>query len=350
MRGGVKSLVMVVGVNLALLLVAAVIIEVIFGRWFTSDPIDQLSVPRDQQVKVTAAGLYPGGEAFVYRRDHWGFRGGGVDPATIEILTLGGSTTNQLYLTEDSTWQAVAARALRAAGRPVVIGNAGIDGQSSVGTLTNLRAWLPHVPGLKPRLILVYTGINDTAVGGNVVDELKYSSIHKSIRQKSALMRFGATVSGILQAQKAKLNHQAIDFSAAQWSGTPNGYDWAKAGLEPGTGPYRERLTAIVRHIQTLGSRPVLVTQRRGDYRTVNGNVVGLVMPPDGPNGMDQYLALSRFNAATLEVCRETGATCLDLGGELDLGDGDFYDMVHTTPQGAEKIGRWLAGRLGALL
>ncbi|HSV28076.1 MAG TPA: hypothetical protein VLL76_00920, partial [Candidatus Omnitrophota bacterium] len=58
---------------------------------------------------------------------------------------------------------------------------------------------------------------------------------------------------------------------------------------------------------------------------------------------------LSAFNAATLELCREDNLTCLDLASELDFADGDFYDVVHNTPQGAEKVGRWLAGKLTAL-
>lgn len=41
---------------------------------------------------------------------------------------------------------------------------------------------------------------------------------------------------------------------------------------------------------------------------------------------------------------------CLDLATELHFADGDFYDFEHNTPQGAEKIGHWLAGKLVGLI
>ncbi len=73
-----------------------------------------------------------GGGEFVYRRDTMGFRGPGVDPAGITILTLGGSTTNQLYLPEEATWQAVLERSLRQGGHEVVV--AAIQCVSVIGT------------------------------------------------------------------------------------------------------------------------------------------------------------------------------------------------------------------------
>jgi len=69
-----------------------------------------------------------------------------------------------------------------------------------------------------------------------------------------------------------------------------------------------------------------------------------------GPNGVDQGRALARINGATLEVCGEGLATCLDLAAELRFEPGDFYDYEHNTPQGARKIGQWLAVKLAGLV
>ena len=179
----------IVAVNLGLLLVFALAAEIVFGTWFSSDPLDQLGLPRDQAVTVQAGSLYDGGRDFVYRRDHWGFRGAGLDPAKVTILTVGGSTTNQLYLPEDATWQAVMERELKAQGREAVVANAGIDGQSTVGHLRAMSDWFPHVPGLKPRFILFYVGVNDVHLGGSSVDSLKHSGRIKWFRAHSALWR-----------------------------------------------------------------------------------------------------------------------------------------------------------------
>src|SRR5260370_38617804 len=99
----------VIVVNLAVLLALALAGELVFGEWIAASPLGRLAVPRNVRVTISAASLYPGGGEFLYRRDAMGFRGPGVDPARTSILTIGGSTTNQLYLPDEGSWQAVLA-------------------------------------------------------------------------------------------------------------------------------------------------------------------------------------------------------------------------------------------------
>jgi len=339
-----------IGINLGILLAGLVAIELIFGAWLSRDPLDHLALPRDVAVEVDASGLYPGGGPFPYRRDHWGLRGSGTDPARIEILTVGGSTTNQLYLPEAQTWQAVMADRLAAAGRPAVVGNAGIDGQSTIGHLVNFDSWFTNVPGLHPRLVVLYVGINDAALGGLSVDSLSFSSVHKWFRHNSALFRLGRTVQGAIEARRARLTHAAVDFEHAVWTDRPNTPDNRTAHPAADPAAYAARLRALVERVRAIGALPVLVTQSRGDYRrAADGTLLGLV-GEDRLNGVDQGRLLAEINATTLVVCAETGAVCLDLAGELAFAPGDFYDHVHSTPQGAAKIGAWLAERLRPLL
>jgi hypothetical protein len=338
-----------IAANLALLLVLLVAAELGFGTWLSTDPLDRLGLPRDFATTISAAPLYPGGEAFAYRRDHWGFRGD-VDPTKVTILTLGGSTTNQLYLPEDLTWQAVMERALRVAGRDdVVVANAGIDGQSTIGHLRALQDWLPHVPGLKPRFILAYVGINDTHITGAWVDDLKQQSTMKRLRQHSAVLGLFDRLVGMVKARRARLNHTPVDWNTVQWTEKPNLPNWRSDQHASQPEPYRQRLKAMADLIHGLGAVPIFVTQPRGDSRIVGGKIQGMVTP-DGLNGIDQYRLLSEFNKATLTVCRDEGLLCLDLARELSFEPGDFYDLLHNTPQGADKIGRWLANRLAGLV
>jgi lysophospholipase L1-like esterase len=346
----VKRVVRLVSVNLGLLLAGLVALELVFGGWLSRDPLERLNLGRDSVIRVDASGLYPGGAPFTYRRDHWGFRGAGVDPARIEILTIGGSTTNQLYLPDPLTWQTVMGDAMAAAGRPSVIANAGIDGQSTIGHLFNFDAWFPFVPGLHPRMVLAYVGINDAMIGKLTPDSLAFSSFHKWFRHNSALFRLGRTVSGALEARRANLTHAAIDFDHAQWTDQPNTPDNSTAHPASDLGQYSERLRRLVERIRAIGAVPVLVTQTRGDYRIEpDGRVIGLV-GEDRLNGIDHWRLLGAFNAATLAVCAETGAVCLDLADAVRFAPGDFYDHVHNTPAGAERIGLWLAGRIRPLL
>lgn len=337
----------IVAVNLVVLLVLAAAAELTFGTWFSDDPLDRLGLPRDTRVLVSAKTLYPDGGEFAYRRDRWGFRGAVADPAHVTILTIGGSTTNQLYLPEDKTWQQVMQAQFHAQGRTeVVVANAGIDGQTSVGHLQALRDWFPHVPGLRPRFVLAYVGINDVQIGGAWVDTLRHPSWGRALRQKSAVVRLWRQVSGMVVAQRAKLRHQSVDYRAARW--TEQGARPIPVG-EADIAQYRQRLKLMADEIHAMGAVPVFVTQTRGDFKKLGGKVVGMVTE-SGPNGVDQYNALAPFNAATMQVCRENGLLCLDLAREVAFEDGDFYDYLHNTPAGADRIGRWLHAKLAGLV
>jgi lysophospholipase L1-like esterase len=349
--------------NLVVLLVLALTAELVFGEWIGTGPLGRLAVPRHVKVVVSAAPLYPGGREFLYRRDAMGFRGPGVDPSRIGILTIGGSTTNQLYLPEEATWQAVLKRFLRQAGHDLVVANAGIDGQSTAGMIADLDLWLLDIPTLKPHFVLAYVGINDVYKSGPAAvnegggedprqmerDSLRHSNLMRKVEQRSALVRLWTTIAGLIEADRARLRHHAVDFAAARWTDQPAQPIWGPDQLEVNLAAYKDRLVRIAGLIEGMGAVPIFVTQTRGDYRLENGRLTGIV-EAHGPNGVDRGRALTLFNAATLEVCRYRHVACFDLATELQFSEGDFYDYEHNTPQGAEKIGRWLAGKLAGLV
>ena len=152
----------VVGTNVLLLVAAVVILELVFGAWVRDDALNRLNLVRDRKLQFSTTHLYPSMHGIAtYTRDEFGLRGDCGQPAKITVLTLGGSTTDQRYVSDDETWQAALQRRLRDQGKEVCIGNAGVDGQSTIGNLKNFDWWFPHVPGLKPKYILFYVGIND---------------------------------------------------------------------------------------------------------------------------------------------------------------------------------------------
>lgn len=339
----------IVAINLLVLLALVVAAELWFGTWLSSDPLDKLGLPRGIATTIDASSLYAGGGTHRFRRDRWGFRGE-VDPTQVAIVTIGGSTTNQLYLPEDQTWQAVMERRLAELGRDgVVVANAGIDGQSTIGHLKAMENWLPHVPGLKPRFVIVYAGINDIHITGAWVDDLKQQSLFKIIRQQSAVLGLIDRLTGLVAAKRARLTHEPVDWAKAQWTEVPNKPDWRSDQTASHPESYRQRLTLLAERIHAMGAVPVFVTQPRGDYRVVGGKVQGLAAA-DGLNGIDHYRLLAEMNRATLQVCHDEGLLCLDLAREVVFEPGDFYDRLHNTPQGAAKIGRWLAERLAGLV
>jgi hypothetical protein len=57
---------------------------------------------------------------------------------------------------------------------------------------------------------------------------------------------------------------------------------------------------------------------------------------------------LDEINAATRGVCSERPQQCrlIDVANDLSFEPADFYDVVHNTPAGARKLGKFLAARL----
>ena len=149
-------------VNLGFLAAFAVVIELIFGSIFFGENYGILVVDRNVSRRFDATERYGGGVT-EYRRDEHGLRGNYPDPSKIDILTIGGSTTNEILLDEGKTWSDRLGQEFAKANRPMVVVNAGVDGQSTVGHLKIFELWFPKIPNFRPRYILAYIGINDLA-------------------------------------------------------------------------------------------------------------------------------------------------------------------------------------------
>ena len=79
--------------------------------------------------------------------------------SVLSLLTIGGSTTEEWYLSEGETWTDVLGRALKRTFAPVWINNAGISGHSTFGhgilmdTVVRMQ--------VKPKVVLFLIGVND---------------------------------------------------------------------------------------------------------------------------------------------------------------------------------------------
>ena len=80
--------------NLFGVLVCCLIIDAIFGSWFSRESIRELWIPSNQVYKIDLKNIYPYEKDYIInKRDKYGFRGNYRSPNTINILTIGGSTT-----------------------------------------------------------------------------------------------------------------------------------------------------------------------------------------------------------------------------------------------------------------
>jgi lysophospholipase L1-like esterase len=355
----VRKAAKIIGINLAFLLVVGIVAELIFGGWIGTN-YGTLVIPKDFKRRFDVSNLYDPGTPdgmIVYHRDKNGFRGEYDDPSKIDILTIGGSTTNEIFVADGRTWSDMLAKAFAEDGKDVTVVNAGVDGQTTVGNAKNFELWFPLVPKLKAKYVLVYVGINDMALlkTDAMSKQDRMSDSRRSVKQylinNSVLYSMFRNVRGYIRARDANLIHTHENYDGTNWTLPVTQPDlaalereWAKE-----LDAFEQRLRDLVAAIRDFGAKPILATQHMGNYRIREGKVYG-VPKPDGSVDIADYARLSAVNKRTLQVCEDVGAICIDVANGVRFEDGDNYDGLHTTPQGSEKVGRYMYSRLKDVL
>jgi hypothetical protein len=340
--------------NVAILALGVTLVELVFGAWLHPSPLNRLHIIKSAAIQFDVTGLYDAPYATVrYTRDANGLRGSFRDPSDIDLLTVGGSTTDQRYIADGETWQDVLGRKFLASNNKIVVANAGVDGQSTFGHLKNFSWWFPHIRGLKPKYILFYVGLNDFYKDeGDLFDALEK---HNLFTERSAIYFLCRTLWGIYQAKvRKKIEHAAFDLSKIPYTRTPLRGDHDRL-MQARLEAYRARLVLLIEETRRLGAVPIFVTQPSRRYRVTSGGVEGIAMTSRYDsveiNGVDYFFMMKRLNAVTISTCEAHGGICLDMANAEIWEDRDFYDFEHMTPGGAAKVGGYLfehlKGRLG---
>ena len=333
-------------------------VELVFGNWvrpLALNDLKRFSIPIDVGYTFDPSALYAadGRTTATYTRDRWGLRGSAATLETIDVVTVGGSTTDQRNVDDSRTWQAVAERELRQAGRPLVFTNAGVDGQSTVGHAFSFRYWFPLLDGLRPRIVLFYLGVNDVLKGDDR-EAYDRSIDASSWRTKSVLFQFYKVVRGNLRARAVGVTHGRSRPSGADFTDRGLLDERERSGLaDEVTAAFVSRLRELQRDTQAWGAVPVFVTQTaygwNADRQTPRGLKDTVRMHGRTANFVDVAYLHQHLNRGLMAYCVETGVACFDLAADLAFAADDYYDPLHNTPAGARKIGRYLAQRLAAL-
>jgi hypothetical protein len=345
-------------VNLGIAAVCVIVLELIFGNWFHPNLTDRLNLVRDTQRRYDASALYDGAGDIIYTRDQWALRGDYPSLDDIDILTMGGSATDQRYITDGATWQDVIIREFAAEGRKVSVVNAGVDGQSTYGHIRDFDWWFPTIPEFKPRYVLFYIGGNDMFKGADsdfddLVNEEPPNWKH-FIRERSVFFRMAQTGVGIWRARHVhKISHHKEPFGSWTWTTQPlvkDHYKLAERSLER----YRKALDLLAKKTRAIGAEPIFVSQSLSLYRfrpdgTLEGKADQDVYDRTLLNGVDYYYVMREFWKVTMDECAKSSGFCIDAANEIRWEPGDFYDSIHNTPQGAERLGKFLYSRLREL-
>ena len=359
-----------VGVYSVIVIVFA--FEVILQIIPSGDTPPALWPPVQQALLQPDPGFMPGVKgASTFTGNNVGLRGPILqdDGELYKIVTVGGSTTESLYLDDSEEWPHLVMEGLNASQSdvPVWVGNGGQSGRNAVDHLVLMRT-LPVVTQSDLTIFLI--GLNDLqptlAFEGNSTQEIletnaddfgdqvlrgggilrptwpvfKRMDLFKRIKSPTAARLAPSSILGHLGVGPGSY----IDLRRQMRAGASI---VPLPDLQVGLEEYRNRILALAAECKINDMRCLFVTQPsmwRDDLTDREQSLlwfgwtgrefdpVGYGAPSDLAHAMDLY------NRALLEVCQEQNLECLDIAPSVPKDISAFYDDVHFNEGGAAIV------------
>lgn len=317
-------------------------------------------------------------------------------PARHNVLFVGGSTTEALYVPEDQRWVALL-------NEPGELG-AYNGAQSGANILDKYFTfeYLTSEKGFEFDLVVLMTAVNDLSwlrrlnrTGGslglpNYRDDLKtfYESgnqrtIWEGVKDRIRLIyEINHIVTAVYRSvspprppfnavEAAAPYESAIaadyrekrDWTFRQYDGKPISLDRCES-LDDDLRQYKENalrnIGALVKAVEYRGAKLLVLSEPMSYGASSDGFYEDFRQPSFCPNGVlsdsDAYVMWQQFNELYLEAAHEAGALTFDLASAVDLlfngpqGGRFVYDAVHYTTNGSQEVARVLRPVLSEIL
>ncbi len=334
----VKSSTKIILVNFLVFLIIIAILEIFFGHWFSEHSFGPYM--REHRLKKNHVVLSYNDIQydFYYKRNYHGFRGEEIDPAQIEAVMIGGSTTDERYKPIEFSITENLNVLLKKNGYNFKITNAGIEGQSTVGHIYNFKHWFPKLKDFSPELYIFYIGINDYSFRP---DQNEYSNFGGDghVKNPEAVEVFFDTLKSnsffydkmrILKhkyystSKTVKYDHSNIkkskDFEYINYKQALELHDVKKLKVKHQKiiSKYLNRVKILNSYVAKKNSTAVFINQVRND---------GLKLEK-----------LFILNHSLIEYCKDVSMHCINLAAKLNGKFNYWADNFHTTGLGSKVI------------
>jgi lysophospholipase L1-like esterase len=292
-----------------------------------------------------------------HTKNSLGFRG--PDPPKdfsrrLTIVTIGGSTTECLFLSDGKTWTDEMARRLVQSFPDVWVNNAGLDGQSTYGHLILLRDF---IDGLHPRVAVFLIGANDIGLDASNPYDEALTPPRSAARSVAAFLTDRLELAGLAQnlvrvvrTRDAGFGHGQIDLTTMRHLDHDAANTAATIGQFSASLPsFAARVTAIVDESRRHGIEPVLVTQPwlNGDaIDPATGVNLATIQVRGAANGRLWWQVQELYNEVTRRTAKTYGVLLVDAAREMPKDSRLFYDFMHYTNAGAIRLGDIVADKL----
>ena len=313
--------------NFLVFFVAIILIEIFFGYWFKDENFG-IYMRKERKINwQTTSSFNKEKYDFFYKRNYWGFRGEEFDPKDVKVIFEGGSTGNQRFTPEEFTIVGLINQKLKLLNLDISIFNASTDGKSVNGYINDFNYWFSKIPNFKPEYVIFYIGVNDRDIADPFLDykisEDKIDQIKDFIKNNSIFVdKFK-----FFKNRYFPRNTSAYDFNNAKLYKDFVYVDYQKATILHKNldkkdlefiDIFRNKLDKLKLIIEKNNFKPIFITQLKFD---------GL---------KDKKLFL--VNNELKKYSETNNYFLIPLDEILNMQINDFYDTVHTTPQGSQRI------------
>ena len=264
---------------------------------------------------------------FFYKRNYWGFRGEEFNPEDVKVIFEGGSTGNQRFTPEEFTIVGLINQKLKLLNFNMSIFNASTDGKSVNGYVNDFNYWFSKIPNFKPVYVIFYIGVNDRNIINPFLDykisEDKIDQIKDFIKNNSIFVdRFK-----FFKNRYFPRNTSAYDFNNSTLYKDFDYVDYQKAVILHKNlnkkdlefkDKFKNKLDKLKSIIEKKNFKPIFITQLKFDG--LRDKKLFLVN-----NELKKYAETHHYFLIPLDEI-------------LNMQINDFYDEVHTTPQGSQRI------------
>ena len=320
-------------INFLILLSIILILELIMGNKIYSQKLNcgylLCSANHSYENK-----LYEGKKYINYKKDKYGFRGLRKNVSEIDILTIGGSTTDERYLEEEDTWSEQLEQIIndKHPNLDLEVVNAGIDGQSTYGHIWNFKNWFPKIKDFKTKYIFFYIGLNEYfSDEKHIYDQgTKYLNFFQKIKlwfkeNNGIIYRtYDVVYRNFFLKDILNVGHKIRN----------SNYQLAKTNFQitdENIKDLNNRLDILINFTKRLDAIPVFITQRSLRSKLIDNRVYSV-------SEFDYISKEKIISEIIINNCEKNQIYCIDLFVKIKFSKGSLYDLVHANPIGAKII------------
>ena len=370
----------IIFINSFILFLLLSLIELTLGKYFrvhsSVSEIPFLYYGKDFSWKLD--GLYERdkekGDLIRYKRDLDGYRSFSRNKNKKIILTIGGSTTDQTFISEGETWQDYLDKFYS----EYDFVNGGVDGLSSYGHLFSMQKWYPEtLKGFKVSKIIFYIGINDQniMIGGfknnNFFKDTKKQKFIRYLRARSYFLNKAYFIKRSWNSRKYfnNKNNDIGEYVSDIIGHKKRTRDLVQEGI---ISEFTFANNLFAKKYRNL-IEELLVTSLK---KFPNSEIIIVQQQIPGCEFINEFKVVNKYpyfneryhehlNNKQLNVCELFGQTQLEISEAVKpfllvnskvkilpmyleeiLDQNDVYDNIHTNPNGNLKIADYLRNNI----